>query len=177
LVGVLNADNMFNYPDFRSHERAFQLITQVGGRCGRKNKRGLVILQTSSPQHPVIGQVLQHDYKLMYDTQYTERFQFNYPPFVRMIQLTLKHKDVHTVKNAAFELFGNMKSVFGARVLGPVEPPVSRIQNLYIRQIILKVENSTSPFKAKEILVQLMNNLLSDSRFRQVRISLDVDPM
>ncbi len=177
LVGILNANNMLNYPDFRAHERAFQLMTQVSGRCGRKNKRGLVVLQTSTPEHPVVQQVLQHDFTLMYETQYAQRLQFQYPPFVRMIEITLKHKDINTVKNAAFEFANRMRSVFGSRVLGPVEPAVSRIQNLYLRQVLLKVENTASPVKAKELLQEIIHNLLSDNSYRRLIVSIDVDPM
>lgn len=177
LVGILNADNMLNYPDFRAHERAFQLMTQVSGRCGRKNKRGLVVLQTSTPEHPVIQQVLQHNFTLMYETQYAQRFQYHYPPFVRMVEITVKHKDVNTVKNAAIELKNRMRSVFGGRVLGPVEPAVSRIQNLYLRQVLLKIENTASPVKAKELLQEIIHNLVSESSYRRVIVSIDVDPM
>jgi primosomal protein N' (replication factor Y) len=177
LVGILNADNMFNYPDFRAHERAFQLIAQVSGRCGRKYKRGLVVLQTSSPQHPVVHQVLLHDYKMMYETQLNQRMQYHYPPFVRIIELTLRHKEAKTVKNAAAELAARMSAVFGTRVLGPVEPPVSRVQNLYIRQILLKIENTASPVKAKEYLQQITHQLLSEGLFKQLRIGIDVDPL
>lgn len=177
LVGILNADNMLNYPDFRAHERAFQLMTQVSGRCGRKNKRGLVVLQTSTPEHPVVQQVLQHNFKQMYETQYAQRLQYHYPPFVRIIEITLKHKDINTVKNAAIELNNRMRSVFGSRVLGPVEPAVSRIQNLYLRQVLLKIENTASPVKAKELLQEIIHNLVSESSYRRVIVSIDVDPM
>lgn len=177
LVGILNADNMLNYPDFRAHERAFQLMTQVSGRCGRKNKRGLVVLQTSTPEHPVIQQVLQHNFIQMYETQYAQRLQYHYPPFVRIVEITLKHKDVNTVKNAAIELNNRMRSVFGSRVLGPVEPAVSRIQNLYLRQVLLKIENTASPVKAKELLQEIIHNLVSESSYRRVIVSVDVDPM
>jgi len=177
LVGILNADNMLNYPDFRAHERAFQLMTQVSGRCGRKNKRGLVVLQTSTPEHPVVQQVLQHNFKQMYETQYAQRLQYHYPPFVRIVEITLKHKDINTVKNAAIELNNRMRSVFGSRVLGPVEPAVSRIQNLYLRQVLLKIENTASPVKAKELLQEIIHNLVSESSYRRVIVSIDVDPM
>lgn len=177
LVGILNADNMLNYPDFRAHERAFQLMAQVSGRCGRKNKRGLVVLQTTTPEHPVVQQVLHHDFKMMFETQYAQRLQYHYPPFVRIIEITLKHKDVQTVKSAAAELSSRMRSVFGTRVLGPVEPPVSRIQNLYLRQILLKIESTASPVNAKEFLQQIIHQLLSESSFRRIIINIDVDPL
>ncbi len=177
LVGILNADNMLNFPDFRAHERAYQLMAQVSGRAGRKNKRGLVILQTSSPEHSIIGQVIRNDYVAMYKNQTDERRLFKYPPFYRLIEITLRHKDVQVVKKASFEMGRLLRSVFNERVLGPIEPAISRIQNYFIRQIILKIENEASHAKAKEILHQVSNQVLSDSNFKSVRISIDVDPM
>lgn len=177
LVGILNADNMLNFPDFRAHERAYQLMAQVSGRAGRKNKRGLVILQTSLPEHTVIGQVIRNDYAAMYKLQTEERRLFKYPPYFRMIQITLRHKDVQVVKQAAFAMGNSLRAVFGSRVLGPIDPPVSRIQNLFIKQIILKFEAEASPAKAKEILQEISDQLLAEAKFKSVRIGLDVDPM
>jgi len=177
IVGILNADNMLNFPDFRAHERAFQLMAQVSGRAGRKYKRGLVILQTTFPSHSVIGQVLQNDYLAMYNVQSVERMEFKYPPFYRLIQISLRHKDVQVVKQAAFEMGKRLRAVFGARLLGPVDPPIGRIQNLYIKQLILKIENEASPVKAKEILNAVSDSILQESKFKSVRIGLDVDPM
>jgi len=177
LVGILNADNMLNFPDFRAHERAYQLMAQVSGRAGRKNKRGLVVLQTSQPEHTVIGQVIRNDYAAMYKLQTEERKQFKYPPYFRMIQVTLRHKDVHVLQQAAFTLAGQLRAIFGSRVLGPIDPVVSRIQNLFIKQIILKIENEASPAKAKEMLQHASDELLTQSRFKAVRIGLDVDPV
>jgi len=177
IVGILNADNMLNFPDFRAHERAYQLMAQVSGRAGRKHKRGLVVLQTASPEHPVIGQVLRNDYVAMYNTQSSERQQFKYPPYHRIIQINLRHKDVQIVKQAAYEMGNRMRAVFGSRLLGPVDPPIGRIQNLFIKQLILKIENEASPVKAKEILNNISDLILQDSRFKSVRIGIDVDPM
>jgi primosomal protein N' (replication factor Y) len=177
IVGILNADNMLNFPDFRAHERAFQLMAQVSGRAGRKYKRGLVILQTTFPSHSVIGQVLQNDYLAMYNVQSVERMEFKYPPFYRLIQISLRHKDVQVVKQAAFEMGKRLRDVFGTRLLGPVDPPIGRIQNLYIKQLILKIENEASPVKAKEILNAVSDSILQESKFKSVRIGLDVDPM
>ena len=177
LVGILNADNMLNFPDFRAHERAYQLMAQVSGRAGRKNKRGLVVLQTSQPEHTVIGQVIRNDYAAMYKLQTEERKQFKYPPYFRMIQVTLRHKDVKVLQQAAFTLAGQLRAIFGSRVLGPIDPVVSRIQNLFIKQIILKIENEASPAKAKEMLQHASDELLTQSRFKAIRIGLDVDPV
>ena len=177
LVGILNADNMLNFPDFRAHERAYQLMAQVSGRAGRKNKRGTVILQTSSPEHAIIGQVIRNDYKAMYETQCEERKLFKYPPFYRIIQIIVRHRDPNVVNKAAGRLASDLKAVFGARVLGPNTPVVSRVQNLYIKHILLKIENDASSERAKDILRQITNQLLSDSKFKSLWINLDVDPM
>ena len=177
LVGILNADNMLNFPDFRAHERAYQLMAQVSGRAGRKYKRGTVILQTTMPEHPIVGQVIRNDFAAMYRTQCAERHLFKYPPYHRIIEITLKHRDVQVVKQAGFALGNQLRSVFGQRVLGPVDPPVSRIQNLYLKQIILKIENEASVAKAKEILHESVNQLLADAKFKSVRVALDVDPV
>lgn len=177
VVGVLNADNMLNFPDFRAHERAFQLMAQVSGRAGRKYKRGLVVLQTSMPEHPVIGQVLRNDFAALYAVQCSERYQFKYPPYHRMIVISLRHKDVNVVKQAAYEMGVRLRTVFNTRVLGPVDPPVGRIQNLFIKQLILKIESEASPAKAKELLENIVDSILAESKFRSVRIGIDVDPM
>jgi len=177
LVGILNADNMLNFPDFRAHERAYQLMAQVSGRAGRKNKRGTVVLQTSSPEHAIIGQVIRNDYKAMYDAQCEERQLFKYPPFYRIIQIVLRHRDPNVVNHAANRLAADLRAVFGARVLGPNVPVVSRVQNLYIKHILLKIENEASPERAKDILRQITNQVLADSKFKSLWINLDVDPM
>ena len=136
-----------------------------------------MILQTSLPEHSVIGQVIRNDYAAMYKLQTEERRLFKYPPYFRMIQITLRHKDVQVVKQAAFAMGNSLRAVFGSRVLGPIDPPVSRIQNLFIKQIILKFEAEASPAKAKEILQDISDQLLAEARFKSVRIGLDVDPM
>ena len=177
LVGILNADNLLNFPDFRAHERAYQLMAQVSGRAGRKNKRGTVVLQTSNPTHPVIGQVLRNDYTAMFNTQCDERRQFSYPPYFRLIEITLRHRDSSTLNHAAEEFGVNMRKIFGTRVLGPTIPPVSRIQNMYIKQILLKIETTASAEKAKQILGEITSALLSQNPYKAVRISIDVDPM
>jgi primosomal protein N' (replication factor Y) len=177
VVGILNADTMLNFPDYRAHERAFQLMVQVSGRAGRKHKRGLVILQTSNPKHPVIEQVVHNNYDALYSTQTNERSQFKYPPYYRIIEINLRHKMPDVVKKAAFELAGRLRQVFGARILGPVDPPVGRIQNMYIKLLLLKIELDANPAKAKELLTEISDLLLSESKFKSVKISLDVDPM
>ena len=177
IVGILNADNMLNFPDYRAHERAYQLMAQVSGRAGRKHKQGLVILQTSVPGHPVIKQVLNNDYASMFKTQQIERQEFKYPPFYRIIEIELRHRDIQICKQSAHELANQLRAIFGTRILGPVEPPVSRIQNMFIRQIIIKIENEASPIRAKELIHAATDTLLSDNRFKAVRLSIDVDPL
>jgi len=177
LVGILNADNMLNFPDFRAHERAFQLMAQVSGRAGRKNKRGTVILQTTLPEHSIIGQVIRNDYAAMYKTQCDERKFFKYPPFYRMIQIVLRHRDPNVLNQASARMAVDLRAVFGNRVLGPNVPAVSRIQNMYIKHILLKFEVEASPEKAKDILRQITNQIISESKFKAVWINLDVDPM
>jgi len=177
LVGILNADNMLNFPDFRAHERAYQLMAQVSGRAGRKNKQGTVILQTSSPEHPIIAQVINNDYKGMYETQCEERKLFKYPPFFRMIQIVLRHRDPNVLSQAATRLAADMRSVFGKRVLGPNVPAVSRIQNMYIRHILLKIETEASSEKAKELLREITNQVIAEPKFKALWVNLDVDPM
>lgn len=177
LVGILNADNMLNFPDFRAHERAYQLMAQVSGRAGRKNKRGTVILQTSSPEHPIIGQVIRNDYQAMYNTQCDERKLFNYPPYFRMIQIVLRHRDPIILNQAANRMATDLRAVFGNRVLGPNVPAVSRIQNMYIKHFLLKFEVEASAEKAKEILRQITNQVIAEARFKALWVNLDVDPM
>lgn len=177
LVGILNADNMLNFPDFRAHERAYQLMAQVSGRAGRKNKRGTVVLQTSSPEHIIINQVIRNDYKAMYDTQCEERMLFKYPPFYRIIQIVLRHRDPKVVNQAANRLASDLRTVFGSRVLGPNIPVVSRVQNLYIKHVLLKIENEASTERAKAILRQITDQVIADPKFKSLWISLDVDPM
>lgn len=177
LVGILNADNMLNFPDFRANERAFQMIAQVSGRAGRKNKQGKVVLQTSRPDHLVIRQVIENNYDAMFRSQCEERKQLAFPPFVRLIQLVIRHKDAKTVNQAANILGENMRSVFGKRVWGPNDPLIPRVQNLYIKHILLKIETSASSERAKELVRELTNELLSQPKFKSVWVNLDVDPM
>lgn len=177
LVGILNADNMLNFPDFRAHERAYQLMAQVSGRAGRKNKAGTVVLQTSLPEHPIIGQVIRNDYKAMFEMQCEERKLFRYPPYFRMIQIVLRHRDPKVLTHAANTMAANMKAVFGARVLGPNVPSVSRIQNMFIKHLLLKFEVEVAPERAKELLQQISNQVLAQPNFKGLWINLDVDPM
>lgn len=177
LVGVLNADNLLSIPDFRASERAFQMLMQVSGRAGRKSKRGEVIIQTSQPQNPVFEQVTNNDYEKMFATQIAERQQFRYPPFVRLMQISIRHKDAAKTQQAANLLAKFLRSIFLNRVLGPNDPVVARVQNLYIKQILLKIETGVSAEKAKQILIEQIKQLLENQNFKSVLVNIDIDPM
>ncbi|PLX12131.1 MAG: primosomal protein N' [Marinilabiliales bacterium] len=177
LVGILNADNMLNYPDFRAFERSYQLMSQVSGRAGRKNKQGKVIIQTSNPAHPILQFVLDTKYEEMYKSQLFERKNFNYPPFYRLINIGIRHKKQDIVDKAAHQLGVNMRKVFGKRVLGPEPPIISRVQNNYIQNIILKIERERSFQKAKEYLDEQIINLTTIDQYKSIYISIDVDPI
>ena len=175
VVGILSADTMLHYPDFRAHERAFQLISQVGGRAGRHGKRGLVVLQTSDVKHPVVDQVCRNSYKSMYLSQLNERTAFRYPPFYRLINLIVKGKDVDKTEAAAYELATVLRSHFGQFVYGPDLPVITRIQTLHIRKIMVKLDSNTNVAPSKQIMKQCVDNLLL--RHKSVFVQIDVDPM
>jgi primosomal protein N' (replication factor Y) len=177
LVGILNADNMLNYPDFRAHERSFQMMAQVSGRAGRKGKQGLVILQTSDPQHPVIMDVIKHDFLNFYKSQLEERLMFKYPPFYRLIEVTIKHKDKLRCDNAAKLLAGYLAHTLKDRILGPQPPPVSRIQNLFINKLMIKIEKELSVKKVKEVLAYCIDAVKRTEDLKYVIFQIDVDPM
>ena len=177
VVGILSADQMMNFPDFRAHERAFQMMEQVSGRAGRKNKKGVVVLQTSDPSSPLIQQVIAHDYEGMYNRQLAERKAFSYPPYTRLIYIYLKHRDETLLQELAVRYTTALREVFGSRVLGPDNPPVARIQSLYIRKVALKMELAASMSRVKEILRQVYENMLVDDRFKSLLLYYDVDPL
>lgn len=176
-VGILNADNMLNYPDFRAHERAFQLITQVSGRAGRKNKQGHVLLQTSHPSHPIISFARANDYQSFYNIQLEERRVFRYPPFFRLIAIVIRGRQEQTVDAATRAFVQQLRQSFGERILGPVKPPVSRIQSLYIRKILIKIENQASVQEVRNILLHHQNSVFSTPEFKSLLLHYDVDPM
>lgn len=177
MVGVLNADSMLNFPDFRSFERSYQLMAQVSGRAGRKNKRGTVIIQTQNPEHSIIQEVIANDYISMYTNQLLDRKNFNYPPFFRLIEITVIHRDVNMVNASAKYLADELKHHFKKRVLGPEFPLVSRIRNLYHKNILLKIERDASVVQVKKIVTDLLVKFKSGSDYKAVRVQLDVDPM
>ena len=178
IVGILNADTMINFPDFRSHERAFDMLEQVSGRAGRAHKQGQVIIQTSQPDHEVIKFVQAHDYEGFYHHELADRKQFGYPPFTKVINIYMKHREDATVGELAVRYSGLLRHVFGTRVLGPMAPFVARVQNMYIRQITLKMETAASMSKVKKILRDLYEQMLAaDARMKAVKLYYDVDPV
>ena len=177
VVGILNADSMLNYPDFRAYEHAFTMMAQVSGRAGRKGKRGLVILQTKSPELPVITQVVNNDTDGFYADLIEERSLFRYPPFYHIVCVYLKHKDDTVADSAAKELGKVLRSWFADRILGPDKPAVSKVKTLNIRKIVIKLENGLDRDKVHLYLNMGKNSILQDKRYKTVQIYFDVDPL
>jgi primosomal protein N' (replication factor Y) (superfamily II helicase) len=176
VVGILNADNLLNYPDFRAHERSFQLMEQVSGRAGRRQKQGKVVIQTSDPAHKIVRMVLRHDFISMFRMQVEERMAFNYPPFCRLVKIVIKHKE-RSQLNYYSELLGrDLKHIFGKRVLGPESPVISQVQLWYIKNIIIKIEREKPPAKAKQLLIDAIERLEKEKGASSLRIAVDVDP-
>ena len=176
VVGILNADNMLNFPDFRAHERSFQLMEQVSGRAGRRQKQGKVVIQTSDPSNRIIRLMLQHDYLTMYRLQEEERKNFNYPPFCRLIKISLKHRDRSLLNGFSGRLGDDLKTKFGKRVLGPEYPIISRIQQWYIKTILIKIEKEKPLAKAREMIMESVLNIEKEKGAGGLRIAIDVDP-
>lgn len=177
VVGILNADSMFNYPDFRAYEHAFMMMAQVSGRAGRKGKRGLVILQTKNPTLPVIGQVVNNDYEGLYQGILEERRTFHYPPFFHLINVYVKHKYDKVCEQASHELSKTLRSWFGGRVLGPDKPAVARVKTMNIRKIVIKLENGIDQQKVREYLKFAQQQMGKDPRYGALQIYYDVDPL
>ncbi len=176
LVGIMNADTLLHFPDFRSHERAFQLMAQVAGRAGRKGERGKVLIQTSDPYHNVIRKVMDNDYKAMYADEIYERKNFKYPPFYRFIRMTLKHRDKSHLSASASLLAKDLHAGFGERILGPEFPMVARLRNRYQMEILLKLEGSVSLKKAKHKLRSTIEDFFKQQPDYKVQVIFDVDP-
>jgi len=175
VVGILNADSMLTFPDFRAYERSYQLMAQVAGRAGRKNRQGTVIIQTSSINHPVIQFVVNHDYISFYNYVLNERFKFRYPPYFRLIEITLKHKEADFLNEAAAELAKELRNKFGRRILGPEYPLVSRIKNEYLKKILFKLEKDHSLEALKKELLYSLAKFQTESKYKTVRVVIDVD--
>jgi len=177
LVGILDADMLLNRPDFRAYERAYQLMSQVAGRAGRKEKQGKVIIQSAQAEHWVLERVMAHDFKGFYDVEIEERERFFYPPFYKIVQLTLKHEKEEVVNEGAQYLADHLRSIFKERVLGPEFPIIKRIQNKYIKEIKLKIERGAPDKKVKARILQDLDVFFQNVRFKSIQISIDVDPM
>lgn len=177
VVGILNADSMLNYPDFRAYEHAFMMMAQVSGRAGRKGKRGLVILQTKSPDLPIIQQVVRHDYAAHYQSLIVERQQFHYPPYYRLVYVYLKHKQDRVVDTAAVEMASRLRQWFGARLLGPDKPAVAKVKSLSIRKLVLKLELGINMGDVRKYLALAQQQMLQDKRYVSLQIYYDVDPL
>ncbi|MDR1346970.1 MAG: primosomal protein N' [Prevotellaceae bacterium] len=176
VVGILNADSMLNFSDFRAHERAFQLMTQVGGRAGRRDKTGRIIIQTCNPENKTVRDVIDNRYENLFDRQIAERREFCYPPFFRLINITLKHKDINILNQAACKIACSMRTFLGEYVLGPEYPAVDKIRNEFISSILLKINKKTSLVQTKKMLKQCISHLQAEQVFRQVAVQINVDP-
>lgn len=176
VVGIMSADTMLNQPDFRAYEHSFMMMTQVAGRAGRKGRRGRVILQTTRPGLPVIRQIVAGDYAGFFRGLMAERRQFRYPPFTRLIDVYLKHKDDALVNSAAIELGSRLRQYFGDRVLGPDRPAVARVKLMYIRKIVLKLEPALGVTATRQRIRQAVDALLKDVRYKSMTVYFDVDP-
>jgi primosomal protein N' (replication factor Y) len=176
LVGVLNADQSLNFQDFRAHERSYQLMSQVAGRAGRSSKQGLVVIQTFQPEHPIIQQVVNHDYEGMYKRELALREEFEYPPFHKLIKLNLKHTNREKLIDAADVFTNILKTSFGSRVLGPEFPGVPRVRNRYINQLFIKIEDVASINKVKALLVENIYSFRMNKEYGSVQVYIDIDP-
>jgi primosomal protein N' (replication factor Y) len=177
VVGILNADSMLNYPDFRAYEHAFMMMSQVSGRAGRKGNRGLVILQTKSVDLPVISQVVNHDFKGFQNDLLDERAMFHYPPFYHLVYVFLKHSKNEVVESAGLELGGRLRQYFGDRVLGPDKPAVARVKAMNIRKIVIKLENGINQNQVRDVLRYVQKQIMQDKRYAALHIYYDVDPL
>ena len=177
VVGILNADNMLSFPDFRAHERSFQLMSQVAGRAGRKGKQGKVVIQTYEPSHPVLQDVLRNDFRGLYEKQMATRRQFGYPPFYRIVLIRLKHKDYQKLNPAATELSSMLRPIFKQDLLGPEYPMVSRVKNLYIKQMMVKFNREHNAQQVKDLIMKQIHLFQVLPDYKSVQVQIDVDPI
>nr|WP_293301108.1 primosomal protein N' [Allomuricauda sp.] len=175
LVGIMNADSMLNFPDYRAHERSFQMLTQVAGRAGRTQKRGKVLIQTYNPYHQILQQVTTNDYGKMFSEQYYEREQFKYPPLVRIVKITLKDRDFNKLNEAASWLAGSLRNVLGQDILGPEYPPVARIRRDYLKNILIKIPRQQSLVQTKNSIKRIEKSFNAISKYKSVRLVYNVD--
>lgn len=175
LVGIMNADNMLNFPDFRAHERSYQLMVQVSGRAGRTQERGKVLIQTYNPNHNILQQVSTNNYTEMFSEQINDRYNYKYPPIYKQIKITLKHRDYNRVETASIWYAKSLRQVFNNHVLGPESPPISRIRNQFHKNILVKIPKQQSLSKTKEAIIKINNSFQSIKDFRSVKVILNVD--
>lgn len=176
-VGILNADNMLSFPDFRAHERSFQLMSQVAGRAGRKGSKGKVVIQTFEPFHPVLQDVMRNDFVGLYEKQMMIRANYRYPPFYRLVLLRLKHSSYEKLNPAADDLAARLRPIFQHDMLGPEFPMVSRVKNMYIKHIMLKFRREHNAAKVKDIIMEQINLFQQQKEYKSVIVQIDVDPM
>ena len=176
VVGILSADNLINFPDFRSFERAFQQMTQVSGRAGRHGHQGKVIIQTYNPWHQAIRNVIDNNYGEMYQSQIQDRRVFRYPPYYRLIDITLKHRDSDILNEASADFAGKLRQVFGTRVLGPEYPSVTRVRGLYLKKVLLRFERTEAIKQAKSIILDIADKEQHNKAYSSLQIHFDVDP-
>ena len=175
LVGIMNADNMLYHPDFRAFERSYQMMTQVAGRAGRSDKVGKVVIQTYDPNHNIIQQVTHNDYQAMYKEQLYDRKIYFYPPYYKLIKLTLKHRDYEKLKEGSMWLYQVLKQHLQISVLGPEEPGINRIRNEYIRTIMIKIPQEYSLPKTKTAITKILNSFEAVSQYRSIKVTVNVD--
>jgi len=175
LVGVMNADNLLNFPDFRAHERSFQLLLQVAGRAGRTKERGKVLIQTYNPYHQILQQVSTNAYEEMYEQQTTERRQYKYPPYYRTVKITFKDRSLQKMQKASIWYGQALQIQLKEHVLGPEAPPVARIRNLYITNILVKIPKQQALRKTKAYIQKIQRSFNAVKEFSSVRVSIDVD--
>lgn len=177
LVGIMNADNMLGFPDFRAAERSFQLMVQVSGRAGRSHKQGRVIIQSRQPEHEVLQWIKENDFQTFFNNELLHREEFHYPPFTRIIHLEVRHIKPEKAKHAAEKLAAVLRNSFGNRLLGPEEPAIARVKNLYIRRILIKADRNTDAVKARIAIAEAIEFIRSAEGYKGVIVSADVDPM
>jgi primosomal protein N' (replication factor Y) len=179
LVGIFNADRMIHFPDFRSYERAYQLITQVSGRAGRRDKPGVVIIQTANPTHPLLHTILNYDYQGFYASQLQDRHQHDYPPFARLIEITVKHTDKKMCRFTADALANHLRETLaGVKIFGPGEPMISKIRNQFLFSILIKIPRGKAELaRLKHNIQDVIQNISKIKEHRNTRIVIDVDPV
>ena len=176
LVGVLNADHLLNFPDFRAHERTYQMLSQVAGRAGRKELRGKVLIQTYQPQHAIIQQVIDGNYEQMLEQQLKDRKEYHYPPYNRLIRIVVNHTDMETVKKASEWIVNVLLQSYSGQLLGPIFPPIARVRNRYRMQILIKIGDQQSRTRVKKTINKTLERFESIAMFRSCKVNLDVDP-